>query len=162
MRNATLPSRRAVPATLAFAVLVPLLGCSSSPSEPESSIAFQTVTKTTLTLSHGPQIREVVRDAVTWDRVWRELWRPAAPGLPAIDFDREIVAVATAGVGCFGDVNVEEITAEGGVLVVHLAEAMPSPQCACLAAEYTFHAVRLPRIQAVDRFVVRSLPPRCS
>jgi hypothetical protein len=164
MRTFNLLSCRIVPAALAFALvlLAPLLGCSSSPSEPDSSISFQTVTKTTLTASLGPQIREVVRDAPTWARVWRELWGPGAPALPAVDFEREMVAVATAEVGCFGDVQVESITSEGAALVVHLAEAIPSTTCACLVAEYTFHVVRLPRIQAADRFEVRSLPPRCS
>lgn len=162
MRTFDLRSRRAVPAALALVSILPLVGCSSSPSEPDSSISFQTVAKTTLTASLGPQIREVVRDAPRWESVWRELWGPGAPALPAVDFEREIVAVATAGVGCFGDVDVEEITAEGGVLVVRLAEAPPSTTCACFAAEYTFHVVRLPRIQAVDRFEVRGLPPRCS
>ncbi len=147
---------------LAAALLLSLSGCDGSPTEPGSEISFQTVAKSTVPNRSGPTVREVVRDEAQWRAAWSSLWGAGAPPLPAIDFGREMVAVATAGITCTGDVEIEQIERQGARLVVHIADAGPNPCALCFAAETVFHAVRLERIDLPERFEVRIVPPRCA
>lgn len=43
--------------------------------------------------------RIVIRDAVTWQIVWKDVWRgfSEVPPLPAVDFSREMILVAALG-----------------------------------------------------------------
>jgi len=147
---------------LAAALLLSLLGCDGSPTEPRGGdLSFQTVAKSTVPNRSGPPVREVVRNDAEWSAVWSSLWGAGGPPLPAVDFGREMVAVATAGISCAGDVEVEHIERRGVQLVVQIADAGPNPCALCFAPETTFHAVRLQRVDLPARFEVRMVQPRC-
>lgn len=138
-----------------------LLGCHDSPSEPRGQVTFQSLAKTTLSPRSGPQVRTVVRDEASWEATWRELWGDSPPPRPAIDFRREMAIVATASLGCFGDVAIERVDRERDALVVAISDAGPPPLCLCAAPEYAFHVVRASRVDAPVSFVVREMPAVC-
>lgn len=144
-------------------VLVSLLvACSRSPSEPgdSGSLPVTSVAKATISNRTTDALREVVRDGRQWQAVWSDLWGTAAPPLPAIDFDREMVIVAAAPF-CFADVRVEGVLSSAGVVQVNMAESTQTSSCLCAAPETTFHAVRTTRVPGAARFTVRPIPPTC-
>lgn len=146
-------------AAAALALLL-LLGCHDSPSEPRSGdVSFSTVLKTTL-VRNGPQLREVVREEARFDAVWRELWGPGAPAKPAVDFQREMVIVATASLICFGDVEIEQIERQRGSVLVRIADSTAT-LCSCGVPQYRFHVVKASRVDEPANFLVRPIPPTC-
>ena len=139
-----------------------LVGCSRSPSEPDGlgSLALSTVAKATITNRSEPAVRDVIRDQRRWQAAWSDLWGAAAPALPPVDFDREMVIVASAPL-CFVDVRIEAVVHDDGVVQVSMAESTPSSLCLCAAPETTFHAVRTRRAFGDARFDVRPIAPTC-
>jgi hypothetical protein len=157
----TLPNPFGLAALLAgLAATLLLLGCNRSPSAPEAELSFQTLAKTTVAGVSAPRIREVVRDRARFEEAWSQLWGSSAAAAPAVDFEREMVVVASAGQVCFDVAAVERIKLEGSELLIELVEAVPS-LCLCARPESTFHIVRLRRFHGADRFVARTVPPTC-
>lgn len=151
------PSRRS---GLALAsMLLVLLACDRSPTDPGGdAVAFQTVLKTSLPgHSPNPEGREVIRDRAAWQAVWDELHagspRPSPRPLPEIDFSREMVVVVL-GPGCNGDSTITSIARERGELVVS-AKTNSCTNTLCAIADFSLHAVRLPRFEGSVRFDVR-------
>jgi hypothetical protein len=143
-------------------LVVVVLGCSGSPSEPrQGELAFETLAKTTvLGGSTPPHLREVVRDRGRFNRLWSELFAGAGESAPGIDFRRDMVVAVTAGGWCYDDVRVERITLEQRSLVVDVVEALPN--CLCVSAPHsTFHLVRLRRLDAEEQFVERETNSAC-
>jgi len=161
VQSRALPTPRHLAALLAaLAAAWLLLGCNSSPSAPEAELSFQTVAKTTVAGVNAPRIREVVRDRARFEEAWAQLWGSSAAAAPPVDFEREMVVVASAGEVCFDVAAVERIKLEGSELVIDVVEAVPS-LCLCARPESTFHIVRLRRFHGAERFVARTVPPTC-
>lgn len=167
IRAAAAVQKRALPTRLDLAALLAalaaawlLLGCNSSPSAPEAELSFQTVAKTTVAGVSAPRIREVVRDRARFEEAWSQLWGSSAAAAPPVDFEREMVVVASAEQVCFDVAAVERIKLEGSELVIELVEAAHS-LCSCARPESTFHIVRLRRFHGAERFVARTVPPTC-
>jgi hypothetical protein len=160
----TVTPRRATHSAAALlavaAVLLP--ACDGSPSEPRVEVRFETLAKATVPGHFGPPgLREVVRDQARWESVWREVWGSSVPAQPAVDFTREMVVVASASAPCLGDVVVDSVVPVPGGVLVSLGDSGPPHLCLCIQAEYTFHAVRAPRIDGPADFEVRQIPSRC-
>ncbi len=122
------------------------LGCNDSPTEPENSVGFQTVLKTSFPGAPPDlQGRETVRDQATWEAVWVELHGLAlAPPPPAVDFRREMVIVVV-GPGCNGFVTVSSVVDLQGQLVV-TAEGEACSNAVCAIADFSVHLIRVPRL----------------
>jgi hypothetical protein len=161
LRAARRSASRRLPQLAAALALLLALGCHDSPSEPSGEIGFQSLSKTMLVPRSGPAIRTVVHDETTYAAVWRELWGDREPARPNVDFDREMVIVATATLGCFGDVQIEEVQKRGGQLEVTVGDAGPEPLCLCAAPEYVFHVVRASRVDGPASFAVHPIRSRC-
>jgi hypothetical protein len=137
------------------------LGC-ASPTEPDNgSLALVTVTKATVANHSALGLRTVVRDPGRWEAVWSELWGDPAPPLPDVDFEREMVVVASAALVCFADVKIEAVQQGAGGVHVSLADSGPSTTCLCAAPETTFHAVRTRRVEGPVEITARQIPPTC-
>jgi hypothetical protein len=146
------------------AVCVLLLACDRSPTSPAGgSVHFETVLKTTL-LGNAPQHLQdqlPIRDRATWQAVWAELHRQSGsqPPLPEIVFGREIVVLAL-GPGCCGGVEISSIELQRDELVVS-ALAEGSTNTVCVAGDFSVHVVRLRRVEASVRLVVRRQEKLC-
>ena len=130
------------------------LACDNgSPTEPTTSVEFQTVVKTTiLGFAPDPSEREV-RDRATWQATWSELYRATnPPPLPEIDFNREMVLLVE-GPGCCGKVEILAIDRGNRGLVVN-ALSQSSTNTICVAADFSVHIVRLARSETPVRFSV--------
>ena len=141
--------------------LLALLGCHDSPSEPQGEVTLSTISKATVTGRSGPLLREVVRDEVRYDAVWRELWGHTPPAKPDIDFRREMVVVATSALSCFGNVEIEQVERQRDGVLVRMADSTPGSLCLCAATQYVFHVVRATRVDGEASFSVRPIPPTC-
>lgn len=139
-----------------------LAGCESptAPSE-DGSLALHTVAEATVSNHSAQGVRTVVRDPGRWQAVWAELWGERAPALPDVDFEHEMVVVASATLVCFADLRVESVTDRPGGLHVAIADSGPSSSCLCAVPETTLHAVRVRRIEGAVEFSVRTIPPTC-
>lgn len=132
-------------------MLLVLLACDSTPTEPELSVGFQTVLKAVLPGdSPARPEQEAVRGRAAWQTAWTELHHGNPPPLPEIDFGREMVVLAL-GPGCCSEVEIFSILHERGELVVSL-RVQVSTNTVCAFPDFTVHAVRLPRIDAPVRF----------
>ncbi len=143
----------------ALALLL-LLGCHDSPSEPRGEVSLSTLSKATLSGRTGPLLREVIHDEARYDAVWRELWNGAGDK-PVVDFQSEMVIVATSGIPCFGNVVIEQVERERSAVLIRMADSTPGSLCLCAAEEYTFHVVRATRVDGEAFFSVRPIPPTC-
>lgn len=141
-------------------VVLSLLACGSSPTEPVGSIPFTTLTSSKVSGAAGPQIQTVVYTEAAWSQVWSELWSGREPAPPAVDFRSDMVVLVTASQTCAGGAEVEEIADTGGQLQIRYGDAAPS-LCLCVQAELAFHAVRAPKVFGTPRFEVRQTPPLC-
>jgi hypothetical protein len=122
---------------------------------------LHTVARATVSNHSAQGLRTVVRDPGRWQAVWRQLWGEAAPALPDIDFEREMVVVASAALVCFADVRIETVQEMNGGVAVGLADSGPASTCLCAVPETTFHAARTRRVEGPAEFTVRTIPPTC-
>ncbi len=121
---------------------------------------MSTISKAAIPGRTGPLLREVVRDEARYDAVWREMWDNVA-AKPTIDFQREMVVVATSALTCFGNVEIEQIERQRGTVLVRMADSTPGSLCLCGATEYVHHMVRATRVDGEAFFSVRPIPPTC-
>jgi hypothetical protein len=139
-----------------------LLGC-ESPTAPreDGSLAQRTVAKATVSNHSAQGVRAVVRDPGRWQAVWAQMWGDRPPSLPDVDFEHEMVVVASASLVCFADVRIESVSQSAAGLRVTVADSGPSSTCLCAVPETTFHAVRVPRVEGGVEYTVRAIPPTC-
>jgi len=137
-------------------------GCESptAPSE-DGSLTLHTVAKATVSNHSAQGVRTVVRDPGRWQAVWAQLWGERAPALPDVDFEHEMVVVASGALVCFAEVRVESVNDRAGGVHVGLADSGPSSSCLCAVPETTLHAVRVRRVEGAVEFTVRTIPPTC-
>lgn len=91
--------------------------------------------------------REVVRDPDTWQRLWSEVQRTRMIA-PPVDFEKQMVLLATLGERRTGGYAIEIVRAEivEGTLIVHVKETAPTPGAlATMALTAPMHAVAVPR-----------------
>jgi hypothetical protein len=133
-------------------MLLVLLACDSTTTEPEISVDFQTVLKAVLP-GESPALpeQEAIRDRATWQEAWTKLHHGNPPPLPEIDFSREMIILAL-GPGCCTAVEISSILHERGELVV-IIRVGESSNAVCAFPDFTVHAVRLPRLQDPVRFI---------
>jgi hypothetical protein len=136
-------------------MLLVLLACDHSPTEPlTGEIHFQTVLKASLPgTSPDREGQEAIRDRATWQAAWTKLHAESPQPLPEIDFGREMV-ILVLGPGCGGDTTINSIVRERGELVIN-AETSSCNFKSCGIADFSLHAVRLPRSEVPVRFNLR-------
>lgn len=138
-------TRRTTVGLVLASMFLVFLACNGSPSEPEDSIGYQTVLKSSFPgASPDLQGRETVRDQATWEEVWVELHGLALAPPPAVDFRREMVIVVI-GPGCNGVVTVSSIATLQGQLLVN-AEGESCSNALCGILDFSVHIVRVPRL----------------
>jgi hypothetical protein len=134
-----------------------------SPTAPgdDGSLVLHSIAKATVANHSAQGVRTVVRDPGRWQAVWAQLRGERPPALPDVDFEHEMVVVASASLVCFADVRIEAVTERPGGLHVALADSGPSSTCLCAVPETTLHAVRVRRVEGAVEFSVRTIPPTC-
>lgn len=110
--------------------------------------------------------RLVIRDGAAWADVWSRIASPfrPAPPVPAVDFDRNVVIVASMGAkGSSGyAITVDEVQIAGGEARVSVTEESPASGCITLA-EITdpVAVVAGPRFPGQPTFVERTSRREC-
>ncbi len=125
------------------------------------AIPFETIEQRSMPGKVGGEVREVARDAATWQRIWDDLAGDGGPAgdAPAVDFAAEMaIAAAMPTQSCVSRVTIRGIRAEAGALVVDLLEQPPAEGIVCVVAERPFHAVRLARRDGEVRWKVEQIP----
>lgn len=154
-------------------LLAGVAGCGSSGPAPgngpenspqEGSIELQTIVQQSNPGQGGETVRQVVRDEATWRALWAKLREgsalPEEP--PAVDFAREMVAVAAMETqSCVSRVTIRSAVRTGNELVLDVLEAPPAPNCTCITSERPIHVVRLPKVDAPERFTVERGQTAC-
>lgn len=151
-------------------LLAGVAGCGSSgPAVPENSpqqgsIELQTIVQQSNPGQGGETVREVVRDEASWRALWAKLREGSALAEepPAVDFAREMVAVAAMETqSCVSRVTIRTAVRTGNELVLDVLEAPPAPNCTCITSERPIHVVRLPKVDAAERFTVERGQTAC-
>lgn len=118
-------------------------------------------------------VRMVVRDSVMWRSVWsRIVWRnlsgrPAVPPdaePPRIDFNQEVVLVASSGLtGCPEfRVSIDSLYVEDGGALLAVVQPRGALSCGCLGElAAPIDVVRVPRTNRIVRFVERPMRDAC-
>jgi hypothetical protein len=111
--------------------------------------------------------RLVVRDSVSWRRLWSAINRPFVPPppMPAIDFDREMVVVAALGARPTSgyDVVIERAERDSAGVAVAVRRTRPGAGCPVLAAvTQPVDLARLPSVSADTRFLERTVVIPCT
>jgi PrcB C-terminal len=111
--------------------------------------------------------RLVVRDAVTWQAVWAQVYRGMSPvpPTPSIDFSQEMVIVAalgTYGSGGYGILVDGASEADAGGAAIAIRSNSPGPSCVVtLAFTQPVDIARMPRRDGAVTFVERSSVTNC-
>lgn len=124
-------------------------------------IPLETIEQRSVPGKVGDRVREVIRDAATWQRVWTDLAsRTGSPEeAPAVDFgDRMVIAAAMPTQPCVSRVTIRSVRAEGDGLVVDLLEQPPAEGVVCIVSERPFHVVSLARRGGPVRWNVEQRP----
>lgn len=134
------------------------------PAHPAPEVGFTTLAQAGVPGQSGGEVRQAIRDAETWSRVWAGLQAgsslPETP--PAVDFKKEMVIVAAmATQPCVSQVTIRAITHGKGGLRVDVLEEPPAANCRCIVSQRPLHAVRLPKSGAPVQFSVTSTPRAC-
>jgi hypothetical protein len=166
--------RLAFPVFLSIAVSSSV-GCGgpagTTPQEPEGALPapFRPVPEAHgMRFNSGMAQRErlVIRDGAAWADIWSRIASPfrPAPPVPAVDFDRNVVIVASMGAqGSSGyAITVDEVGITGGEARVSVTEVSPASGCIVLAEITDPVAVVVgPRFQGQPTFVERTSRHEC-
>jgi hypothetical protein len=98
------------------------------------------------------RVERVVRDSASWARIWVEIvgsHRPVAP-LPAVDFSREMLVVASMGTQRTGGyaIWIEDLSVVNDTIRVAVREQRPGSRCGTTAA--LTQPVTLARVERSD------------
>jgi len=98
-------------------------------------------------------IRTVIRDSTAWRRIWERINRPfmPAPSLPVIDFDREMIVVASLGTRPSGGYDVVINGAEQDSTGIQISIRVATPAAGCPVSAVTTQPIDLARIAASDQ-----------
>ena len=110
--------------------------------------------------------RMIITDAATWSKVWGDIVasHSPTPALPAADFGRETIVVASMGQRSSGgySISIDSAGVAGDTVILAVTERSPGPTCgttAALTAPVAFARVLLPR--AVVRFEEKKVVSDC-
>ena len=114
----------------------------------------------------GDRERLVIRDAVTWTRVWRQIAATAVPvpPVPSINFATSTVIVASMGTRASGgfSISVGDVRLAGGDAWISVQQKSPGARCGTTAAITAPVAVVLvQRFGGEAAFLERSLVVDC-
>jgi hypothetical protein len=112
-------------------------------------------------------LRTALRDATARADLWRHAYatRSAAPVLPAVDFDREMVVVAALGRRTSGGfaIYLDSARVHSGALEIFVRSVSPGPTCFTTAAlTEPVAAAAVPRSLLPVRFVEQHATQGCS
>lgn len=110
--------------------------------------------------------RIVIRDAAEWARVWPEVVgsHSPKPPLPAVDFARETIVLASMGQRSAGGyvVRIDSAGVAGDTVILAVTERSPGPTCGTTAALSSPIALaRVMRANATIRFVEKTDASDC-
>ena len=124
-------------------------GAHTSPSRSLKKGAFSGI--------HEPR-QEVVKNADAWQKVWKQ--HVTATGesdkIPAVDFSKEMVVVATMGTKRSGGYSIEivDVDAKGKTLKISVKKTSPPPDAMTIQAlTAPFHFVAVPKSKLNPEFV---------
>ena len=158
--------------TVALGVMLVLGACSDSaspPGEPGANVPVVRLRSDPYPFAFYSGLdkpdRIVIRDPVTWQTVWKEIWRGSSevPPLPAIDFSNEMIVVAALGARSTGGYRIlidgANEVANGGVNVT-IRSTSPLN---CLVTEAFTQPVDIARVPIRGRveFTERSEVHQC-
>lgn len=168
-----------------FAVAAALAGCIPAPEArthppsreapaamPQDSFALRRLPEAlqgSFRYSSGIQAatRQTLRDAAAWREAWTQLTSRSGPPvpLPEVDFDREMVLVATLGEQSSGGYTIRIGSvhrAAGGELVAEVVQTSSGARCGVTAAlTAPADVVIVPRSDAAVRWTVRDTVADC-
>jgi hypothetical protein len=158
--------------TVALAVMLGLGACSdaaSPPREPGANIPVIRLRSEPYPFAFYSGLdkpdRIVIRDPVTWQMVWKDIWRgfSEVPPVPAVDFSSEMIVVAALGARSTGGYGIlidraNEI-AHGGISVT-IRSISPLNCVVTEAFTQPVDIARLP-IRATVEFTERSEVHQC-
>jgi PrcB C-terminal len=119
---------------------------------------------------HSSGVNDSTRRVITDSTMFAQLWRSAysrrghQPAVPAIDFSREMVIVASMGTRNTGGytIAVDSVRISGAELQVFVASRIPGPTCGTTAAlTQPVVMVAVPRASLTARYVERVIPTDC-
>lgn len=154
-------SMRSLTAIAMFLLLASCNGESSSPTGVDGVVPFTTVHKEQAT---GLRARraEVISRADVWQRTWDEIVanRSPKPPLPAVDFERNLLILAS--LGETGDacrsIAIDGVERRGGELQVSIKESRRPMNCVCPpVAVAPVHVVSVPRAATGAAFSYRAV-----
>jgi hypothetical protein len=136
-------------------LLVAPAACGSSEElGPSEDLVITRISQPGFSGFETPQ-RLVIRTGPAWQEAWQTLWRraPEPPQLPAVDFGRDMVILAAAGVkpttGYF--IAIEAATANRREVTVRVRSIAPGANC--VNATVLTQPVEVVRIEARERVV---------
>ena len=127
----------------------------------DGAVPFQTVVQSQTSGIDAPR-EQIIESASEWSAVWSEIGRGGPP--PAVDFDRDMIALAAAGArpnGCY-TIEIRSIDVRGGLLRIDVDLNEPGDNCVCpQGIVHPVHAVRLRRISRASDFDLRRVVQSC-
>lgn len=154
-----------------IALLIALAGCGggdSSPTAPDGPIAFTDVHR-----SKASGMRTAGAQIVSRPEPWMAMWdsivlgQTPKPPMPAIDFEKNILIVATLGEtpdSC-KHVRIDQVVRRNGALDVTISEVRPPASCTCPpVVVQPVHVVSVPRAALGANYLWRTVTegPPCN
>jgi hypothetical protein len=108
----------------------------------------------------------VITDAGMWASVWQQVTQNQlpAPALPEVDFDSEVVVLASMGTRNSGGYSIVITSASvvNGQVRIAVQESSPGQNCAVTGAlTAPVHIVRVPRLTTTPMFVEQATTTTC-
>jgi hypothetical protein len=102
--------------------------------------------------------QEIVKSANAWEKLWRQHTTTAGESdkIPAVDFSKEMVVVATMGTKRSGGytIEIEGVEAKGKTLKISVKKTSPPPDAMTIQAlTAPFHFVAVPKSDLKPEFV---------
>jgi hypothetical protein len=102
--------------------------------------------------------QEVVKSADAWEKLWKQhvTSMSASDKIPAVDFSKEMVVVATMGTKRSGGYSIEivDVVASGETLKISVKKTSPPPDAMSIQAlTAPFHFVAVPKSKLKPEFV---------
>jgi hypothetical protein len=153
-------------------------GCASATDRDAGSLRTDTITSPVQGLQPLRQLlqehssgvndstRRVITDSTMFVQLWRSVYsrRGHEPAVPAVDFSREMVIVASMGARNTGGytIAVDSVRTAGAEVQVFITSRIPGPTCGTTAAiTQPVVMVAVPRAQLTARYVEQVTPTDC-
>jgi len=100
--------------------------------------------------------QEVVKSADAWEKLWKQHSTGSSDKIPAVDFSKEMVVVATLGTKRTGGytIEIEGVEAKGKTLNISVKKTSPPPDAMTIQAlTAPFHFVAVPKSDLKPEFL---------